>query len=161
MKTRPGWNETRHAFAWDGSWRDIYVLETTADDWNRLPEAFTAARYDLAFHVNGEPRTPPEDLAAIIAHHDDVHYLALGLSSTVTIDCHFFAIEEIEFSIDPRKIQSEREFESLLSFMELLGTTVKKPVVLTPENESQFALLTFDPETDLWTRTQAAAGGTR
>lgn len=110
------------------------------------PEAFKASGFELSFFVNCQPEAIPDDFAGATSERERSRgpYLAVALAPGLTIDCHFFTPDEIEFSFDPREIRSEREFGLVLSFMELVGTAVEKPVLLTPENLIQHPILTFD-----------------
>jgi hypothetical protein len=104
--------------------------------------------------VDGQPEAIPDDYAAATAERERGRgpHLAVALARDLTIDCYFFTPDEIEFSLDPREIRSEREFGLVLSFIELIGMTVKKPVLLTPENGIQYPILIFDAKTNAWMR---------
>jgi hypothetical protein len=149
MAKRPTWPEMKEAFAWDGSWNDIYVLDTDARDWDRLLEAITSSSYSPTYSVGGEPTVLPRsfDEAAIGGAH-----LALTLTNGFTIDCYFFTDDEIEFSLDPRGVRAPQEFEVLLSFIAHVGRTVGKKVRLTPENGSHLPFVEFDPALDSWSK---------
>jgi hypothetical protein len=132
----------REAFAWDGSWRDIYVLGTDAGDWDRLLPAITSSDYSPSHLVEGEPAALPSGF--------DTGHLVLTLAERFTLDCYFFAVDEIEFSLDPREVRGPHEFEALVSFIAHIGRTVGKTVLLTPENASKLPFVEFDPVLDAW-----------
>ena len=69
------------------------------------------------------------------------------------LHCHFFAIEEIEIDIDPREIASAIEHDGVMGFIESLGRALGKPVVLTPENDPETPIVSYQPS-------DAAADGT-
>jgi hypothetical protein len=147
MANRPTWPEMKAAFAWNGSWNDIYVLDTDARDWDRLLGAIKSSDYSPTYSVEGAPSALPEnfDEAATGGAH-----LVLTLTSGFTIDCHFFTDDEIEFSVDPREVRGPHEFEALLSFIAHVGRTVGKKVRLTPGNDSHLPFVEFDPAPDSW-----------
>jgi hypothetical protein len=149
MANRPTWPEMNEAFAWHGSWNDIYVLDTDARDWDRLLGAIKSSNYSPTYSVEGELAVLPEsfDGAATGGAH-----LVLTLTNGFTIDCHFFTDDEIEFSLDPREVRGPDEFEALLSFIAHVGRTVGKKVRLTPENCSHLPFVEFDPALDSWSK---------
>ena len=63
----------------------------------------------------------------------------------IWLHAHFFAIEEIEFDIDPREIHDEVSFTYLVNFMRDLAGHLGKPVFLCPENTQELAFLTVPP----------------
>lgn len=48
------WEDYRVEFEFDGSWRDIYVLNTTILDWQLLIDFLCSDIYEYCCTVNGE-----------------------------------------------------------------------------------------------------------
>ena len=69
----------------------------------------------------------------------------------VTAVFHFFTEEEIECDIDPREIKSQVELDALLAFMKMIGDSVGKQAILTPENFRESAIFLYDPNTQTLT----------
>jgi hypothetical protein len=151
--SRPNWAEIKDDFAWDGSLRDIYILDTDANDWDVLLAAIRSSNYERSYRLDGELAALPESFASALSDRARASaHLTLRLAEGLTVDCFFFSDEQIEFSLDPREIRGEYELEKLLSFIAYLGQTVRKKVLLTPENGAQFAFLEFDPSSVSWAR---------
>ena len=51
----PAWNSVRHEFAFDGSWRDIYVLDADMDGWQRMLDGLRAAVTTCSYFRDGKP----------------------------------------------------------------------------------------------------------
>jgi hypothetical protein len=43
------WDAIQKEFEFDGSWRDIYVLEATLREWQRMLDALPSAPFDVKF----------------------------------------------------------------------------------------------------------------
>ena len=136
------WNEYKSAFTWDGSWRDLYILNTTLTDWQQLIDFLRASSYTLRFdHEEDEPL--PEHIAGLFGG-EILHLLSINLGGPI-LNCHFFTEEEIEFDLDPREFKSRQEGERLLAFMKGVGDRLGKAIRLTPENTQNIALVEYDP----------------
>ena len=150
------WGQVAEAFAWDGALRDIYVFDTTLDDWRRVI-AELRDRYPSTFEVDGEPRDLPPDVAALFAgSRQEAHCWRIHRNDDdrADLNCHFFDTSEIEFDIDPVGVQGQRDLDSLLDVVRLLGNTTSKRTVVTHENGRDAVILEYDPET----RTVGARG---
>ncbi|MCB0153960.1 MAG: hypothetical protein KDF65_04120, partial [Anaerolineae bacterium] len=66
--------------------------------------------------------------------------------SGVTLNCHFFTIEEIELDLDPREVDDESKLRELLYFISRLGGVLEKEIKITPENVPDVPLFIFTPE---------------
>lgn len=73
--------------------------------------------------------------------------LRIGVES-LTINCHFFMEDQIEFDVYPPEITTEAHFNHLCQFMRLLGQGLGKSVDLTPESTEEQIILKYVPEQD-------------
>ncbi|MEL7407974.1 MAG: hypothetical protein AAFN00_13570, partial [Cyanobacteria bacterium J06558_2] len=48
------WSQCQKDFEFDGTWRDIYILNTNSDDWNQLLESFLASKYQTIFWIDNK-----------------------------------------------------------------------------------------------------------
>ena len=62
----------------------------------------------------------------------------------IKINCHFFLVEEIEFDIDPKEINSISDFEILEDFMTSISEALQVQITLTVENSPEFPLFKVD-----------------
>ncbi|HLY56578.1 MAG TPA: hypothetical protein VKS60_13530 [Stellaceae bacterium] len=137
-------------FACDGSLRDIYVLNTNGLDWDRLGSALEASGFTLTYSANGRSAPFP---ASLTKESFDPHrrsLLVVNLTDDLSIDCHFFALDEIEFSFDPRLVHRQEELDRLLDFIVCVGRGTGKPVLLTLENSPDLPILTYEPNSEYW-----------
>jgi hypothetical protein len=137
------WPVQKQDFEPDGSLRDIYVVGTTADDWNKFVRHIASGPYRAKFTMNGAPRPIPPIV-------DELFGTAQGLLTfwvgTVALACHFFAVEEIELDFIPNGV-GERELRLLLTFIADIGDLTGKVVVLTPENCREEPIFRYSPST--------------
>lgn len=69
--------------------------------------------------------------------------LKIDVNERVRLHCHFFVSEEIELDLDPKEIANEEDFIKLLGFLEWLGRSVSKELIITnegAENEVLFCV---------------------
>jgi hypothetical protein len=142
----------RADLAWDGSLRDIYVLNTNAADWDRLGSKLETSGFTLTHFVNGQPAPFPASLANHVTDpHRNASLLAVKLTDHLSINCRFFAPDEIEFDFDPRCVRGQSDLDLLLDFIAYVGQGLGKPALLTPENLPSTPILSYDPRTGSWT----------
>jgi hypothetical protein len=143
------WEEVRSAFDWDGSWRDLYVLGTTRDDWQRLLDFLRSSGYALRFRHGGDELPLPDNLSGYFSGESEWTTLLSVEVGGVTLNAHFFTPEEVEFDIDPREVQTSERAEVVFDFMRRVGRALGKPIRLTPENMSELVLFEYDPAADV------------
>jgi hypothetical protein len=135
------WGKCETDFEPDGSLRDIYVLQTTLDDWLAVLSSVTAPPYSAT--VDGAAASSVSvDLPALLAH-PGVHLLSFPVGR-VDVNCHFFSEKEIEFDFVPNGL-TEEDLKGLLTFMSSLGRLTGKLVVMTPENCPTHPIFRCDP----------------
>lgn len=139
------WEDYKVEFEFDGSWRDIYVLNTAVSDWQLLFDFLRSDIYEYSC-TTGEEKTILPFFAKEVfeADYEFKPLLKVNVDSVI-LNCHFFTDEEIEFDIDPREILSERQAEAIFTFMRQIGQTLNKEVVLTPENLQDAPIFKFLP----------------
>jgi hypothetical protein len=139
------WEDYKAEFEFDGSWRDIYVLNTTISHWQLLVDFLRSDIYEYSCTIGGEKAVLPT-IAKEIFDADYEFKPLLGVNvGSVILNCHFFTDEEIEFDLDPREIQNERQAEQIFAFMRQIGQILNKEVVLTPENLQDAPIFKFLP----------------
>ena len=129
----------------DGSLRDVYVLETTLEDWKKVLTTLADARYGALLNEEPLPTIIPEPRTLFAAQDRPLSLLSFHVGR-VEMACHFFMEREIEFDFDPRGL-AEPDLRDVLNFMERLGTLTGKPVVLTPENVQHAPIFRYEPST--------------
>lgn len=133
MNNLPAWESVKRAFEWDGSWRDVYVLNTSENDWNAVLEGLHC-NYALSLFIDGELWTKAlPTFSAILAMREHSGFTAKIDVSNITIKCHFFTEDQIEFDIDPREVQPEN-WPQFYDFLFYISRITKKFCRLTEEN---------------------------
>jgi len=128
------WEMVCGEFEFDGSWRDIYVLETSIADWQSALAALRDSAFDLRYSVAGETAPLPPEASAAFPMKGMGDRLLQVKAGGVTLNCHFFLDEQIEFDLDPRQVAGQTDLDAILTFMNVLADACRKPAVLTPEN---------------------------
>ena len=131
--------EHADAFYVDGSLRDLYVLNTTLEHWQRMLDYVRGAGLVAGFERGTRTAQLPQRISDIFAEKDDPDHESLLLRLNVGglwVNCHFFQDDEIEFDLDPREVTDEQRYEALMGFMVDLGRATGRRVVMTPESSS-------------------------
>ena len=137
------WKICKEAFEWDGSLRDIYICETSLDDWQNFLDFLREGEYQVRFLVDKTPYPLPTKVNWIF-EQPERPLLSIEISN-ITLNCHFFIIEEIELDLDPREVTDEAKLNQLVKFISDISLTLGKKVKITPENSSDIALFKFVP----------------
>lgn len=139
------WETVREEFAFDGSWRDIYVSGTTIADWQRMLTAIRSAGYRLTYFRADQPTEMPTNAGDAFPLPDECDRRLSVWFADVHANCHFFTVEEIEFDIDPRAVKGQEELNALFGFMRCLAQATDKEVVLTAENMPKIVIFRVSP----------------
>ncbi|HQW65400.1 MAG TPA: hypothetical protein PLJ23_00080 [Gemmatimonadales bacterium] len=127
------WLDIAQEFAFDGSWLDVVVLETSLTDWDAVLAALRAAQLQTMYCIDGAEMTLPPPATAFFASTEYRQLLKVS-GGTVGFNCHFFTMDEIEFDLDPREVTSQAALDEVLGFMAMIAGACHKPALLTPEN---------------------------
>ena len=139
------WETCKQDFKFDGAWLDIYVFGTTIEDWQSLFNVLQAS-YTFAYSVDGKPQQFPKTIEEVFSVRKSACPALSFLVGRISVACHFFHDKEIEFDIDPRGVTSQAELDVLLNFLCLIGNTIHRSVILTPENGPEHPILTYNSE---------------
>lgn len=137
------WASVASEFEPEGSLRDIYVFDTTLEDWQSILDAVRRADLQLRFFSDGGPAQPPERIADVFAIQQHATASLHVIDSGVQMNCHFFTQDEVEFDIDPREISGPVQFDVVVRFMKLLADATQKVAVLTPENAPSAIIMRY------------------
>jgi len=130
----------------DGSLRDIHLVDAGLAAWSRAAEAIERHGYALSFEGLWSGSRFPSNVADLFKRSPDREMTTLSIDlGGVRLGCHFFTEESIEFDLDPREIAGEPEFLSVVRFMSRLATATERPALLTPENLPEGPILTVLP----------------
>jgi hypothetical protein len=135
-KMIPPWVSVKDEFEWDGSWRDIYVLDTGPEEWRCFLELVYQNPSEINFYIDGEmtDQPPPVSIAEALSIREKAAPTLFVNKSGLIFACHFFTDEEIELDIDPRQVDCEDRYKILIGFCQDLSLAVSRKVIVTPEN---------------------------
>ncbi len=139
------WEDVSDEFAWEGSWRDICVSETSISDWRAVWRVLHTAGLDLTYAVDDVNTTPLENVDEIFASPRQCTFLAAVVVAGTRLNCHFFSELEIEFDLDPRDVTGQVQLDALISFMAALASATGKVALMTPENTHDAPFLRVQP----------------
>lgn len=140
------WRQIAPDFVFDGSWRDIYVLDTTLSDWQVVLDRLRRLEQTPVYRVDGTAKAIPDRVEDAFETRGSAGVLLSFSIGKAVLNCHFFGVGEIEFDLDPRDISDSDQFERLGWFMRLLGELTGKVVLLTPENFKERPILRYSPD---------------
>ena len=136
------WQTVAEDFARDGGLRDIYVLQTVASDWQRALDTVRSTATDIQFRC-GEQLLP---LPSSFGSPNEFGRLLTFRIGSIGLACHFFHDADIEFDFWPQDLTGQTDLDDLLRFIQRLGDSVGKPVIICPENSPDYAFLRYDAQ---------------
>ena len=143
------WQEVKHLFEWDGSWRDISILNADTILWQKTLDALRRC-YSVQYREDGEDKSLPQTVTEMFARRNECSACLTINAGGLHINCHFFTVTQIEFDIDPREIKDEKNFADLRAFMRCIGRKLERDVILTPEGGEKEMLIAYNPQDDSW-----------
>lgn len=129
----------------DGTWRDIYVLDTTTRDWEKWVDLINE-KYRVEFwDAKTDTKRDKIDFT-IVREYWDSNGDREVISATIKVDsinikCHFVDNSEIENYIDPIEIKSQEDHDKLVGYLTDISVSLDKEVIVTPENEKRAVLM--------------------
>ncbi|GAB3876970.1 hypothetical protein GCM10028824_35870 [Hymenobacter segetis] len=143
------WIEHKWIFEPDGGLLDIYVQEVDIDVWMQLID-FINKNYNPHFGPLEEGDTRPGIDKDYIKRMfvDESGELDRKTSSFtiegITVNCHFFLQDEIEFDIDPREFKKQIQIDAIIKFMQAVSWNLEREVILTAEGAAEYPLITIN-----------------
>ena len=115
-------------------------------DWAALMSL--ASTFPTAYFSDSTRANLPT-IEEIFAKRDVGHRLAINVAG-VSVNCHFFIIDEIELDVDPKEVRSDEQHTALLRFVRNLAVATGRDVVLTHEGAPSEHILSFRPNENRW-----------
>lgn len=120
------WTELKDKiYNWDGSWRDIYILNATKEDWRKWVDYVNKSHKVDWFNgkVNGDENKI--DFAVVVEYWNgnfDLRSTAKLFIDKIQINAHFFDENEFENDIDPREFNSIEDHYKLIKYIRVVAT---------------------------------------
>jgi hypothetical protein len=129
----------------DGALRDLLVLETTIDDWQCLVDFIRTLKVQIVYKEGDITLPPPMSAQDCFGSEPDRPTRLMSFQiAGMDLNCHFFAVDQIELDIDPRQIDGLLAVDSLLDFMCTLGRRLRNDVLLADEGSNSAAYPFWD-----------------
>jgi hypothetical protein len=146
------WGAVAEQFEIDGSLKDIYVLDTSAVEWQLLLELIRSRGWRCAYSEDALPKPLPSAAEALDTQQLRATMLAFWPGGDLEVHAHFFTADQIELDLDPRTIQDQKGLDSVVRLLRAIGKGLDRSVVLTWENSPDAVILRYDPATSDVTR---------
>lgn len=131
----------------DGSFRDIYILNTTRQDWKMWVD-FVNSNYKTTMHIfETKVLEDKIDFKKVLDYWDgdfDNCSTASVFLDKIKVNAHFFQDDQIENDITVTEITTIEDHNKLIEYMTGLSHVLQKPVILTPENDSEIVLISVE-----------------
>jgi hypothetical protein len=131
----------------DGSLRDIYVLDTTIEDWEKWIDLVNA-KYTVEFY-NGQTEQIETALNKelvldyLICRKDYAYHATIKLEN-IDVKVYFFHAAEIENDITPVQLNTVESHNRLVGYLLDISNKLQKPVFLTAENSPNIIHIKVD-----------------
>lgn len=133
------WKELKNQIYFeDGTLRDIYVLNTNIEDWEKWVDMVNK-KYRVEFW-DGKTDLKIDRIDFVtVKEYWDLNGQRETITATIylgsiTVNCHFFDDSEIENDIDPREFKSEDDHIKLIHYLNDISISLGREVIVTDES---------------------------
>ena len=126
----------------DGSLRDIYVLDSTIEDWKKWI-GFINENYQVKFEYfdnQGNKKIESKINFYEVSKYWNNYENSISaefLVREVLLKCYFFSIDEIENDFFPEEVKTIEQHNLIIEYLKSISKILNKEVILTPENYSE------------------------
>ena len=126
----------------DGSLRDIYVLDSTIEDWKKWI-GFINENYQVKFKYfdnQGNKKIESKINFYEVSKYWNNYENSISaefLVGEVLLKCYFFSSDEIENDFFPEEVKSLEQHYLILDYLKSISKILNKEIILTPENYSE------------------------
>ena len=132
----------------DGALWGIYLLGTTLDDWAVAMQVAAERSDTVSFKGAWTGTSFPDDPTSLVAVDvEQESVMSIDISGAV-LNCHFTAIDEIEFNMDPREVRDISHLEGIFAFMMALANALGKEAVIAGLHNQEYAYYRYRPGAD-------------
>jgi hypothetical protein len=137
------WDEVSHEFGDEGALREIVVRGADLETWDRVLRHLQR-EHGPRFSVNDRVAGTPRDAAELLQAASGSMPLFSFRIAEVELTCHVTGGREIVFAFDPREVAGQEELDALIRFLEEIGRTAERDVILTYEYWRSESILRWD-----------------
>jgi len=137
------WEDVAELFEWEGSWRDLYVLDAGVEGWRAFLAYLSGSNALYAYSYRGPAGSAPRADEIFGSSLEDRGLMEIRVGQ-IEMNCHFFEQNQIELDFDPRGVRGQKDLDQLVEFMTRVSRSVGLPVILSPKNVATKPLVTVD-----------------
>ncbi|WP_228799397.1 hypothetical protein [Nocardia cyriacigeorgica] len=145
------WDDVKGFFdpAVMGALPDIYVHDTTIEDWQAVFDLIRSSGWEWEFRVGDEVRPLP-GAAEVLGRGEDDEVVSLH----VRVGPELLAIfrpwfeSQVEFDVDLQELRGQGGVDVLAGFLGTIGRLLGKAVVMYAEGDVERPVLGYSPEVD-------------
>lgn len=130
--------DVEDSFADHETYRDIYALQTSRDEWRTLLDAVLDGRWRCELSINGEESTDTGRALDTLRSSNEWARLVVSLPG-FHLNCLFSEESEIEFYLDPSEI-TVATFGDLLDFMSLMSEATDRNIIVADEGGPEYGI---------------------
>ena len=142
------WGDVREDWLANDGLRDIYVEDSTVDDWQLVVDIVRAHDWPTTFSVEGDVMSMPTSVQPIFELVDKTILWRFWPHPDVAVHGHFFAVGEIELDVDPREVVDQEQFDAVCEVVTVIGRALGKPLDVTVESAHSEVVMRYDARTD-------------
>lgn len=137
---------------------DGEIVGTTTEDWQRLLDLIGQEAWTSEVIVDGAVRALPDSATALFdIAAEAAATIRVWPAAAMQANVFVHTRARIDFDVDLRELQGQRQLDALCVFVQAVGRAVAKRVELRPEGApATEAALAYDPDGDciLWLEEQ-------
>ncbi|MDO3704067.1 hypothetical protein Q3W71_20600 [Micromonospora sp. C28SCA-DRY-2] len=117
----------------NGTLPDVHLPGTTVEDWPALLDIVRSEDWRFAYLIDGQERPPPAAAEDMLSLRDGRHPAQRLANRDILAIFPPYEAEQIDFDVDLRELQGQRQLDILCRFLTTIGRRLRKPVLMTPE----------------------------
>ncbi|SNT62821.1 hypothetical protein SAMN05216276_10943 [Streptosporangium subroseum] len=145
------WDEVRSFFDLDlmGTLPDVWVADTSVGDWQTVLDLVEAHGWRSEYS-EGDIVMPLPHAEHVLSRPTDGDCPSLRVwpAPDVLAIFRFLSKDTIDFDVDLRELQGQERLDLLCEFFSAIGRKLGKPVLMSPEGDSDHPVLGFDVGAD-------------
>ncbi|MFE3444067.1 hypothetical protein ACFXNW_13625 [Nocardia sp. NPDC059180] len=145
------WDEVKHFFdpGLMGALPDIYVHDTTVDDWQAVFDLIQSSGWEWEFR-EGDAVKPLPSAAEALGRGDDDEVISLHVRAAPELLAIFrpWSESQVEFDVDLQELQGQVGVDVLCGFLGTIGRLLGKEVAMEAEGDFGHPVLGYSPEAD-------------
>lgn len=133
----------------NGMLPDVYVPDTTVNDWQAVVDLVRSKGWAYEYAVDGRVVRVPHRVEDMLRLRDEAGVtFKVWLAHDILAIFRPYAVEQIDFDVDLRELQGQQRLDVLCQFMRAVGRKLGKPVVMTPEGADTTPIIGYGVDAD-------------